>query len=79
MSGAQMNFPDYITRRMHETGETQENLLRLVQERIRSYGGYISRTTLMSCANGMKLSLYQKARLISDATDGVVSVQELCE
>lgn len=39
----------------------------------------VSMVTLRHVMSGMKLKLYEKAKAISTATRGKVSVQELCE
>ncbi len=39
----------------------------------------VSYTTLKSVRRGMKLDKYSVAKRISDATEGQVSIKELCE
>jgi hypothetical protein len=40
--------------------------------------GRVSYTTIIAVANGLVLKNYEKARAISEATGGEVSVDELC-
>jgi len=63
-----MKLHEYV----HKNGGT-ETLQRISEE------SEVSMVTLRHVMSGMKLKLYDKAKAISDATRGKVSVAELCE
>lgn len=63
-----MTLREYV----HKNGGTE------TLQRISDDSG-VSMVTLRHVMSGMKLKLYEKAKAVSDATRGKVSVAELCE
>lgn len=70
-----MTFKDYIEQK---SGHTLKEMAELLKDQV-------SYQTLKGVARGMKMSLYPKAKAVSDATrptpdsDPLVTVSELCE
>lgn len=53
---------------------------RALAEAIRSKGGEtVSALTIENTAGGKRLTKYEKAKAISEVTDGQVTIKELCE
>jgi hypothetical protein len=59
----------------------KKDACRKLADKIRTAGGgsTVSTVTIENAAGGMRLSLYDKAKAISDATGGDVTITELCE
>ncbi len=69
-----MTFHDWVIKTAREKDRTMTQVLEDVSARTE-----ISMTTLKACYNGAKMNLYQKAKLLSIATQESVSIAELCE
>lgn len=52
---------------------------RMAQDITAEGGETVSSVTIENAANGKRLTKYEKAKAISEATDGQVTIAELCE
>jgi DNA-binding phage protein len=69
-----MTLEEWVAAEVARTGQNKTSVLRALSEKAQ-----VSLVTLQSVAKGMPLMLYPKALAVSRATDGQVTVQELCE
>lgn len=69
-----MNFPDWVSERTKSEKVTKTEVLRALGKK-----AGVSMLTLQHMATGGKLSRYDKAKAVETATEGLVTVKELCE
>lgn len=76
-----MKLQEWITGQIDAgCAKGKKDAYRLLAEAIRAKGGEtVSAVTIENTAGGKRLTRYEKAKAVSDATDGKVSVAELCE
>ena len=74
-----MQFADWIVKEIKRRKKTEPkvNKTQIIREISEKCG--VSKVTVENASRGLTLQRYDKAKAISDATDGKVSVAELCE
>ena len=69
-----MKFSDYVASQVKKQGTTKTSFLRDFAAQCG-----VAYVTLTSVARGAKMTRYDKAKQVSDATGNKVTVKELCE
>jgi len=69
-----MKFDAYVLKRTKELGLSRTAYLKTFSEK-----SEISLQTLQNIARGARMGNYPKAQKVSEATDGEVTIQDLCQ
>jgi hypothetical protein len=69
-----MKLKDWIAQQAKQRQTSKAQVIREVSAK-----SWVTETTVANVSRGMRLALYAKAKAISDATGGEVTVEELCE
>lgn len=69
-----MKFSEYVQEQVKKRKLTKTKILQGISEK-----SGVSLLTLHNVSKGGRMTIYDKAKSISEATGGKVTVQELCE
>jgi len=74
-----VTLTEWIDKRIAKFSCTRHVMHQNMCDQLAKAGTPISLNTIAAVDRGMKLSMYDKAKALSDLTGGAVSVAELCE
>jgi len=74
-----VTLTEWIDKRIAKFACTRHVMHQNMCDQLAKAGTPISLNTIAAVDRGMKLSMYDKAKALSDLTGGAVSVAELCE
>jgi hypothetical protein len=74
-----MKFSEWIDKETVNRRMNRTQIIRELSEVLTAKGLHISIATLSTCDRGARIKSYWRAKALSDATGGAVSVPELCE